>query len=61
MTIKEESLTVTVEEAGRMLGISRQTAYNLAAEGKLPGVLRLGRRLVVGRQALVDALAGKSG
>ena len=61
MTTREESLTVTVEEAAQLLGISRQTAYNLAAEGKLPGVLRLGRRLVVGKKALEDALSGKSG
>ena len=61
MTIREEALTITVEEAARLLGISRQTAYNLAAAGELPGVLRLGRRLVVGKKAILDALAGKSG
>ena len=61
MTTAREPLTITVEEAAQLLGIGRQTAYNLAAEGKLPGVLRLGRRLVVGRKALEDALAGKSG
>lgn len=41
-----ERLTVTVEEAGQMLGVSRAYAYQLAREGHLP-VVRLGRRLVV--------------
>jgi len=44
--------TVTVEEAARILGIGRQTAYDLARQGKLP-VLRLGKkRLVVPKIAL---------
>jgi excisionase family DNA binding protein len=41
----------TVEEAGRMLGISRAHAYELAARGELPHV-RLGRRVVVPKQAI---------
>jgi len=44
--------TMKVEEAARRLGISRQTAYDLAREGKLPGARRLGRRIVVSRKAL---------
>ena len=47
-----ESETMKVEEAARVLGIGRQTAYDLAAQGKLPGALRLGRRIVVSRRAL---------
>lgn len=38
--------TITVEEAGRILGISRESAYNAANNGELP-VLRVGRRLLV--------------
>lgn len=41
-----ERLTITVEEAGRLLGISRGSAYQAAREGTLP-TIRLGRRLVV--------------
>ena len=43
-----ERATLTVAEAGRLLGISRNLAYTLVAQGKLP-TLRLGRRLVVPR------------
>jgi excisionase family DNA binding protein len=38
--------TITVQEAGRRLGISRNTAYECAARGEIP-TLRLGKRLVV--------------
>ncbi len=37
--------TMTVEDAGRLLGISRRAAYRAAA-GHLP-VIRLGRRILV--------------
>jgi len=49
-----DALTVSVEEAGSLLGISRGLAYRLAASGQLP-TLRLGRRIVVPKPAL-DAL-----
>ena len=51
--------TIRVEEAAHILGVSRGTAYQLAKDGKLPGALRLGRRIVVSRQVLDDFLAGK--
>lgn len=38
--------TMTVEEAGRLLGISRRSAYRAAAAGHLP-IIRLGRRMLV--------------
>jgi excisionase family DNA binding protein len=44
-------LTLTVPEAAAVLGISRALAYELVARGELPN-LRLGRRIVVPRQAL---------
>jgi excisionase family DNA binding protein len=46
-----ERLTYTVEEAGRLLGICRNSAYQLAAAGEIP-TIRLGRRLVVPKTAL---------
>lgn len=49
-------LTVSVPEAARLLGISRDTAYTLAARGELPGALRLGRRFVVSLPRLHEAL-----
>lgn len=46
-------LTVSVPEAARALGISRNTAYSLARAGKLPGVIELGpKRLVISKAAL---------
>jgi excisionase family DNA binding protein len=39
-------LTLTVEQAGRLLGISRGAAYRAAACGQIP-TIRLGRRLLV--------------
>lgn len=41
-----ETPTVTVEEAGRLLGVSRGSAYEAAASGELP-TIRIGRRLLV--------------
>ena len=52
MTIQNESATMTVEEAAKLLGIGRQTAYDLAKQGKLPGAIRLGGRIVVSRPAI---------
>lgn len=41
-----DPLTLSVEQAGRLLGISRGAAYRAAANGQLP-TIRLGRRLLV--------------
>jgi len=55
-----ERLTVSVEEAAEMLGVSRGTAYNLVRTGDIPSV-QLGRRIVVPvrrLRALIDGDAG---
>jgi excisionase family DNA binding protein len=46
-----QRLTVSVEEAGRLLGISRGAAYARAGDGSLP-TIRLGKRLLVPKSAL---------
>jgi excisionase family DNA binding protein len=51
-----QRMALSVEEAGALLGISRDLAYDLVASRQLPS-LRLGRRLVVPRRALEEALA----
>lgn len=52
-----DKLTVSVPEAARALGISRNTAYALARAGRLPGVIELGpKRLVISRAALEKLL-----
>jgi excisionase family DNA binding protein len=50
-----ERLTYTIEETARLLGIGRGTAYAAARAGDLPTV-RLGRRLLVPRAALLELL-----
>lgn len=50
-------VTVDVPTAGRCFGLSGKTAYRAAKDGTLPvPVLRLGRRLVVTRAALLQTL-----
>jgi excisionase family DNA binding protein len=51
-----DRLGLSVQEAGTLLGISRDLAYDLVASGELPSV-RLGRRIVVPRHALENVLA----
>jgi excisionase family DNA binding protein len=43
--------TYTVEEAARLLGVSRGVGYEAARRGQLP-TIRLGRRLLVPKIAL---------
>ena len=54
-----DRLVLTISEAASVLGISRAFAYELAARGELP-VIRLGRRRLVPRRALL-ALVGEDG
>jgi excisionase family DNA binding protein len=50
-----ERLALTVTEAAAVLGISRALAYELVARNELPSI-RLGRRLVVPKVALLEML-----
>jgi excisionase family DNA binding protein len=47
----QERLTLTVEEAATLLGISRALAYEAAKRGDIP-TLRIGRRILVPKAAL---------
>ncbi len=51
-------LTVSVPEAAKLLGISRNLAFQLVRNGELPAT-RLGRRLVISRQALARKLGDR--
>jgi len=55
---RTDSLTMTIPEAARAYGISRQLAYFLARRDELPvKVIRLGgKRMVVSRKAVEDML-----
>jgi excisionase family DNA binding protein len=57
--IAGERLVLTVAEAGALLGISRAFAYELVARGELP-VIRLGRRIVVPKAALLQIVDSAS-
>lgn len=49
--------TLTITEAAELLGIGRNLAYQLAARDELPvRVLHLGRRLLVPRRLLLEAV-----
>ena len=50
-----ERLTLTVEEAARCLGVSRNLAYEMARQHRLP-IIKFGRRLLVPRKALLELL-----
>ena len=51
-----DKLTLSVDEAARLLGISSGLAYELVRKGELAAV-RLGRRILVPRH-VVEALVG---
>jgi excisionase family DNA binding protein len=51
----EERYCMTVPEAARKLGISRNFAYDLVKQGQLP-VIRFGKRLLIPRAALEKML-----
>lgn len=52
--------TLNIETVAKRLGINRSTAYELARRDELPvPVIRLGRRMVVSRQALDAVLAAQ--
>ena len=56
-----ERRTYEIPEIGRILGVSRNHAYLMAADGTIPGVLRLGsRRLVVSREVFDRWIAGEA-
>jgi excisionase family DNA binding protein len=46
---------MTVPEAAQLLRMNPKALYSLAAAGKVPGVLRLGRSIRIRRAALVGA------
>ena len=55
--------TITVDELGELMGVSRSTAYESVRNGEIPSI-RLGRRIViptaaVRRMLLIDAVGGR--
>jgi excisionase family DNA binding protein len=58
--MSDAPLVYTIEEAAQLLRIGRTTAYDAARRGELPSV-RLGRRLLVPRQALEHLMKAGQG
>ena len=48
-----EKLTLSVEEAGKLLGVSRQVAYQLIHRADFP-TLHIGRRILVPKKQLEE-------
>jgi excisionase family DNA binding protein len=51
--------TMSVPQAGRLLGLGRNAAYDAARRGEIP-VLRFGRKLRVSRAAFERLLVGEN-
>lgn len=47
----DDRLTLTIQEAAKLLGIGRNSCYEAARRGDLPTVV-IGRRILISRQAL---------
>ena len=57
MELQIERRTVTIEEAARLLGVSRNKAYDAAHRGEIP-TIKIGKRLLVPIAALERLLQG---
>jgi excisionase family DNA binding protein len=55
---KDEALTVSVEHAARLIGVSRGTAYRMVRDGELPAI-RVGRRVLVLKKPLMQMLGAE--
>jgi excisionase family DNA binding protein len=55
-----ESPLLTADDVAVLLRTTRKAVYALIERRQLPGVIRLGRRLLVNRQALLHWLHQKS-
>jgi excisionase family DNA binding protein len=51
--------TISVERAGRLLGVSRGSAYEAVRRGEIPSI-RIENRIVVPTAALVRLLEGRA-
>jgi excisionase family DNA binding protein len=54
-----EQLLLTVDEAANLLRTTRKAAYALIERRQIPGITRIGRRVLLRRDILVDWLTQK--
>ena len=50
---------LTADETAALLRTSRKAVYAMVERGQLPGVTRIGRRVLIRREALIDWLDQK--
>jgi excisionase family DNA binding protein len=53
-----EILVLTIEEAAKVLRLSTDSAYEAARRGEIP-TLRIGRRVLVPKRALLNMIDGR--
>jgi excisionase family DNA binding protein len=53
------ALTMSVDEAARLLGIGRGLAYEAVRSGEIPSI-RLGRRVLIPRSRLLELVEGRT-
>jgi predicted DNA-binding transcriptional regulator AlpA len=56
MTDSSASVSISIGEAAKLVGISESLARQLAREHQFPGAFRLGGRILVHRQVLLEQL-----
>lgn len=49
-------LTFTVPEVAAILGVGRDAAYQAAAAGQIPGLVRIGRKITFARAVVLEWL-----
>lgn len=47
-----EKRVLTVEEAGALYGLGKSASYQAVARGDIPGVIRIGRRILLSAAAI---------
>ena len=56
--LDDKRRTVSVREAAAILGVGRDNLYSAIGRGEFPLAIRVGRRIVIGRQALMRMVDG---
>lgn len=54
-----ERKTLSIEEAAKVLGISRTYAYQMARAGQIPGCKKIGSRFIVSKKLLEEYIDGE--
>jgi len=58
-TLSRLQTFLTVDELAKLLRVNRNTAYEAVARGEIPGVCRIGRKIRICRDTVVEWLRGE--